>query len=105
MRTCDCWEFCSSFVCEHKSGCHSGGQSITANAPIVGGCIKIRWAPVLTRHGTRGRQEGLRLHLAAEEGQERCRRITVVLQSIPMKDGAKTTRDRHLVAELCSSGD
>jgi len=40
MRTCDCWEFFSSFVCEHKGGCHSGGQSITANAPIVGGCIK-----------------------------------------------------------------
>jgi len=28
-----------------------------------------------------------------------------MLQSIPMYDGAKTTRDRHLVAELCSSGD
>jgi len=47
----------------------------------------------------------LRLHLPAEEGQERWRRITLMLQSIPMNDGAKTTRDRHLVAELCSSGD
>jgi len=47
-----------------------------------------RWAPVLTRHGTPGRQARLRLHQAAADGRERQQPVSVVLKSMPQRDGA-----------------